>query len=159
MDRRTESVQADVFDRSAWMRYLKVIAQDQNADGQPDTLHLRFYEDEQLQREATQADLHRLKRLGSTYLKCAWYNAGDDEARHLRIFAQNPSADGTPETVRLHFHDGAQIAYKAAVHDLDNDGAFEVVLSTDVDNDGRADRTDRSRISALVREFLKSGWW
>ena len=159
MDRRTESVQADVFDRSAWMRYLKVIAQDQNADGQPDTLHLRFYEDEQLQREATQTDLHRLKRLGSTYLKCAWYNAGDDEARHLRIFAQNPSADGTPETVRLHFHDGAQIAYKAAVHDLDNDGAFEVVLSTDVDNDGRADRTDRSRISALVREFLKSGWW
>jgi len=159
MDRRTESVQADVFDRSAWMRYLKVIAQDQNADGQPDTLHFCFYEDEQLQREATQADLHRLKRLGSTYLKCAWYNAGDDEARHLRIFAQNPSADGTPETVRLHFHDGAQIAYKAAVHDLDNDGAFEVVLSTDVDNDGRADRTDRSRISALVREFLKSGWW
>jgi len=28
-----------------------------------------------------------------------------------------------------------------------------------VDNDGRANRTDRSRVSALVREFLKVGWW
>jgi hypothetical protein len=141
------------------MRYLTVIAQDQSANGQPDTLYFRFYEDEQLQREATQADLHKLKRLGTTYLKCAWCNAGDDETRHLRIFSQNPSADGTPETVRLHFHDGAQIAYKAAVHDLDNDGAYEVVLNSDVDNDGRADRTDRNRVSALVREFLRVGWW
>lgn len=141
------------------MRYLKIIAQDRSGQGPPDTLHVHFYEDEQLQREATQADLHRLKRLGTTYLKCAWYNAGESEARHLRIFSQNPSADGTPETVRLHFHDGAQIAYKAAVHDLDNDGVYEVVLSTDVDNDGRGDRTDRSRVSALVREFLRVGWW
>jgi hypothetical protein len=159
MDRRVDQVQAELFDRSAWMRYLKVIAQDQSGQGQPDTLHVHFYEDEQLQREATQADLHRLKRLGTTYLKCAWYNAGESEVRHLRIFSQNPSADGTPETVRLHFHEGAQIAYKAAVHDLDNDGVYSVVLSTDVDNDGRANRTDRSRVSALVREFLKVGWW
>ncbi|WP_223517952.1 hypothetical protein [Pseudomonas sp. GL-B-19] len=141
------------------MRYLKVIAQDQSANGQPDTLHVHFYEDEQLQREATQADLLVLKRLGTTYLKCAWYNAGKGEARHLRIFAENTTGDSTPETVRLHFHEGTVIAYKAAVRDLDNDGDFEVILSSDVDNDGRADRTDRRRVSSLVREFLKSGWW
>ena len=141
------------------MRYLKVIAQDQSANGQPDTLHFRSYEAEQLQREATQADLLGLKRLGTTYLKCAWYNAGEGEARHLRIFSPNPCADGTPKTVLLHFREGEKIAYKAAVHDLDNDGAYEVVLSSDVDNDGRADRTDRRRVSSLVREFLKSGWW
>jgi hypothetical protein len=141
------------------MRYLKVIAQDQCGSGQADTLHVHFYEDEQLQRKATQADLLGLKRLGTTYLKCAWYNVGKGEARHLRIFSQNPSADGTPETVRLHFHEGTQVAYKAVVHDLDNDGTYEVVLSSDVDNDGRADRTDRSRVSSLVREFLKVGWW
>jgi hypothetical protein len=91
-------------------------------------------------------------------LKCAWFNSGEGEERHLRMFSQNPTADGTPETVRLHFHEGGTIAYKAAVHDLDNDGAYEVVLSTDVDNDGRADRTDRNRVRSLVREFLKIGW-
>ena len=141
------------------MRYLKVIAQDQSGIGQPDALQFRFYEEGQLQREATQADLPGLKRLGAIYLKCAWYNTGESEARHLRIFAENTTGDTTPETVRLHFHEGSQIAYKAAVHDLDNDGVYEVVLSTDVDNDGRADRTDRSRVSALVHEFLKNGWW
>ena len=141
------------------MRYLKVIAQDQSANGQPDTLHFRFYEDEQLQREATQADLLGLKRVGTTYLKCAWYNAGEGEARHLRIFAENTTGDTTPETVCLHFHDGPVIAYKAAARDLDNNGDFELILSSDVDNDGRADRTDRSRVSSLVREFLKVGWW
>ena len=46
------------------MRYLKVIAQDQSGKGQPDTLHFHFYEDEQLQREATQADLHGAEALG-----------------------------------------------------------------------------------------------
>ncbi|MGW8463596.1 hypothetical protein [Pseudomonas sp. CLCA07] len=159
MDRMADQVQADLFDRSAWMRYLKVIAQDQSGSGRADTLHVHFYEDEQLQREATQADLLGLKRLGTTYLKCAWFNAGAGEERHLRISSDNRSGDGTPETVRLHFHDGAQVAYKAAVHDLDNDGVFEVVLCSDVNNDGRADRTDRSRVSSLVREFLKVGWW
>ena len=108
--------------------------------------------------EATNADRQRLKSFGKTYLKCAWFNSGDGEERHLRIFSQNPSADGTPETVRLHFHEGPVIAYKAAAHDLDNDGVFELILSSDVDNDGRANRTDRSRVMSLAREFLKFGW-
>lgn len=73
----------------------------------------------------------------------------------MRIFSQHSSSDGTQQTVRLHFHEGAVIAYKAAAHDLDNDGVFELILSSDVDNDGRANRTDRSRVSSLVREFLK----
>ena len=140
------------------MRYLKVIAQDPSGSGQPDSLHFRFYEGEQLLREATALERQRLKALGATYSKCAWYNTGESEERHLRIFSLNPSVDGTPESVRLHFHKGPTIIYKAAVHDLDNDGAFEVILSSDVDNDGCANRTDRNRVRALVREFLKVGW-
>jgi hypothetical protein len=140
------------------MRYLKVIAQDRSGKGTADTVHFQFYEDEQLQREATDADRQQLRSLGKTYLKCAWFNEGEGEERHLRIFSQNPSADGTPETVRLHFHEGQTIAYKAAAHDLDNDGGLEVILSSDVDNDGHADRTDRSRVTALVKRFLKLGW-
>jgi hypothetical protein len=140
------------------VRYLKVIAQDSTGQGQADTVRYRFFENGHLQREATEADLQRLKVFGQTYLKCAWFNAGDGEERHLRVFSQNPSADGTAETVRLHFHDGTLIAYKAAVHDLDNDSEMEVVLSSDVDNDGRSDRTDRSRVAALAKQFLKIGW-
>ncbi|RON55248.1 hypothetical protein [Pseudomonas frederiksbergensis] len=137
------------------MRYLKVIAQDRNGQGAADTLQFRFYEDERLLRDATAADLKRLRVFGNTYLKCAWFNVGESEERHLRVFSLNPSGDGTPETVRLHFHEGEVIAYKAAAHDLDNDGGLEVILSSDVDNDGRANRTDRSRVMALVKQFLK----
>lgn len=143
---------------SARMRYLKVIAQDRSGNGVADTVHFEFYEDERLQRTATEADRRRLKSFSTTYLKCAWFNGDEGEARHLRIFSQNPSADGTPETVRLHFHDGPTIAYKAAAHDLDNDGELEVILASDVDNDGRSDRTDRSRVKALAKQFLKLGW-
>ena len=139
------------------MRYLKVIAQDRSGQGVADTLQFEFHEEDRLQRKATEADRQRLKAFGNTYLKCAWFNSGEGEERHLRIFSQNPSADGSPETVRLHFHEGQVIAYKAAARDLDNDGVFELILSSDVDNDGRADRTDRRRVTALVREFLKVG--
>ena len=137
------------------MHYLKVIAQDRSGKGSADTVHFQFYEDEQLQREATSADRQRLKSFGKSYLKCAWFNEGEGEDRHLRIFSQNPSADVSPETVRLHFHEGPVIAYKAAVRDLDNDGVFELILASDVDNDGRANRTDRRRVLSLAREFLK----
>jgi len=140
------------------MRYLKVIAQDRSGQGVADTLQFRFYEDDHLLREATAAELKRLKVFGTTYLKCAWFNAGESEERHLRIFSLNPSADGTPEQVRLHFHQGPVIACKAAAHDQDNDGGLEVILSSDVDNDGRANRTDRRRVAMLVKQFLKVGW-
>lgn len=50
------------------------------------------------------------------------------------------------------------IAYKAAAQDLDNDGGLELILASDVDNDGRSNRTDRSRVTALVKQFLKLGW-
>ncbi|RON56564.1 hypothetical protein [Pseudomonas frederiksbergensis] len=140
------------------MRYLKVIAQDRGGRGEADTLRYLFYEDDRLLHEAMAADLRQLKVFGKTYLKCAWFNAGQGEERHLRIFSLNPSADGTPESVRLHFHEGEVIAYKAAAHDLDNDGGLEVILSSDVDNDGRSNRTDRSRVTALVKQFLKVDW-
>lgn len=140
------------------MRYLKVIAQDRSGQGLVDTLQFEFYEEDRLQRKATAAERLRLKSLGNTYLKCAWFNLGEGEERHLRIFSLNPSADGTPESVRLHFHEGPVIAYKAAAHDLEGDGGLEVILSSDVDNDGRADRTDRNRVRALAKQFLKLGW-
>ncbi|WP_253277063.1 hypothetical protein [Pseudomonas fluorescens] len=138
-----------------WMRFLKVIAQDRSGKGVADTLRLQFFQDELWLREATDDEVLRLKTFGTHYFKCRWFNDGEGEERHLRMFSLNPTADGSPDSVRLHFHEGSNIAYKAAVHDLDNDGAFENVLCTDVDNDGRANRTDRTRVNALVREYLK----
>jgi len=141
------------------MRFLKVIARDRYGSGAGDTVQLRFHDSEQDWREASAREVAQLRSFSRTYLKCAWFNAADEDTRHLRIFALNPGRDGTPESVRLHFHQGETIAYKAAVHDLDNDGGFEVVLCSDVDNDGRANRTDRSRVTALVKPFLKLGWF
>lgn len=141
------------------MRYLKVIAQDRSGKGAADVVHFEFFEDDQLRRKATEPERQQLKSFGKTYLKCAWFNSGEGEERHLRMFSQNPTADGTLETVRLHFHEGPIVAYKAAVHDLDNDGELELILSSDVDNDGHANRTDRNRVRSLVREFLKIGGW
>ena len=51
------------------MRYLQVVAQDRSAQGVGDFLLFRFYEDDRLLREATAAELLRLKVLGKTYLK------------------------------------------------------------------------------------------
>ncbi|WP_439820261.1 hypothetical protein ACSPX5_22070 [Pseudomonas sp. HLG18] len=141
------------------MRFLKVIARDRSGSGAGDSVQLRFHDSEQDWREASAREVAQLRSFTSTYLKCAWFNAADEDSRHLRIFVLNPGSDGTPESVRLHFHQGETIAYKAAVHDLDNDGRFEVVLCSDVDNDGRANRTDRSRVTALVKQFLKLGWF
>lgn len=59
------------------MRYLQVVAQDRSAQGVGDFLLFRFYEDDRLLREATAAELRRLKVLGKTYLKCAWFNIGE----------------------------------------------------------------------------------
>ncbi|WP_347902557.1 hypothetical protein [Pseudomonas purpurea] len=150
------------------MRYLKVTAQDRNRTGKADTVHFQFYEDELLTREtmvtATDSGRQPLVKLARTYLKLGWLNVGDGSERYLQIFAQNPVSDGTPEAVRLHFHDGSlpppgsTIAYKASALDRDIDGRFELILSSDVDNDGRADRTDRSRVKSLALEFLKLNW-
>ncbi|WP_192562747.1 hypothetical protein [Pseudomonas gozinkensis] len=141
------------------MRFLKVIAQDRQGSGAADSIELRFHDSELDWREASAREVALLRSFSSTYLKCAWFNAADEDTRHLRMFALNPGSDGTPESVRLHFHEGETIAYKAAVHDLDNDGGFEVVLCSDVDNDGRTNRTDRSRVTTLVKQFLKLGWF
>ncbi|WP_285419130.1 hypothetical protein [Pseudomonas sp. efr-133-TYG-5] len=140
------------------MRYLQVIAQDRLGTGVADSVQLRFHQGDQMWRTATAREEAQLRSFSKTYLKCAWFNAAGSEARHLRMFSLNPRGDGTPESVRLHFHEGDTIAYKAAVHDLDNDGGFEVILVSDIDNDGRANRTDRSRVTALVKQFLKLGW-
>ncbi|MFL1515763.1 hypothetical protein [Pseudomonas prosekii] len=51
------------------MRYLQVVAQDRSAQGVGDFLLFRFYEDDRLLREATAAELRRLRVLGKTYLK------------------------------------------------------------------------------------------
>ncbi|RON08310.1 hypothetical protein BK659_17285 [Pseudomonas brassicacearum] len=147
------------------MLYLTATAQDRGRKGEADTVHFQFYEDERLIREvvvtATDSGRQPLVKFARTYLKLGWFNAGDDSERYLQIFAQNLVGNGTPEAVRLHFHDealhatGSTIAYKASALDRDNDGSFELILSSDVDNDGHADRTDRRRVKALAIEFLK----
>ena len=97
---------------------------------------MRFHDSEQVWREASAREVAQLRSFTRTFLKCAWFNAVDEDERHLRIFVLNPGNDGTPGSVRLHVHEGEAIAHKAAVHDL-----------------------DRIRVTALVKQFLKLGWF
>lgn len=150
------------------MRYLNVTAQDVSGQSKAETVHFQFYEGEILHREVMVTAIDTapplLTKFAKAYLKLAWFNGGNGRARYLQIFAQNASGDGTPEAVRLNFHDeagppiGSTIAYKASAVDLDNDGRFELILSSDVDNDGHADRKDRRRVQSLALEFLKLDW-
>lgn len=140
------------------MRYVKVIAWDGTGRGTVDTVHFQFYADAVVYREETVrdtgTDLLPLRKFAQAYLKLGWHKTGEDE-RYLDILADNFTGDGTPEAVWLYFREGAITAYKAVARDLDNDGTLELILSSDVNNDGRADRKDRGLVRLLAKEFLK----
>ncbi len=143
------------------MRYVKVIAWDSTEKGVVDTVHFQFYAGAVVYREETirdaGADPLPLRKFAQAYLKLGWHKT-DEAERYLDIFADNFTGDGTPEAVWMYFREEAITAYKAVARDLDNDGTLELILSSDVNNDGRADRKDRSLVRLLAKEFLKFGW-
>lgn len=143
------------------MRYVNVIAWDSSERGAVDTVHFQFYADAVVYREETirdaGTDLPALRTFAQAFLKLDWHKT-DEAERYLHILADNLTGDGRPEAVWMYFREGAITVYKAVARDLDNDGTLELILSSDVNNDGRADRKDRGLVRLLAKEFLKFGW-
>jgi len=175
------------------MRYLKVTAQDRSTTNRADTVLLHFFEessgaedtlvhrayalditaDGKVDFQAGDAnsdgkedikDERLLKSFANTYLQLNWFNHGNTWDRYLKIFTEDFAEDGSPDTVRLHFHEGTgkpqdhTIVYTASHYDTDNDGTLDWIISFDVDNDGDQDAVDRKLVSQLSTRYVKFKW-
>jgi hypothetical protein len=176
------------------MRYLQVTAQDRLRNGKADTVFLHFLESHEagaaaiLSNTAFALDINGdgkvdykmgdvtnngrentvderlLESFANTYLKLNWFNRGAIWQRYLKIYAEEFYADGTPDTVRLHLHEGGPAADKRtlvswhAAYDLDNDGKLEWNIHHDINQDGVIDRVDDRLVQRLAELFLKFRW-
>jgi hypothetical protein len=179
--------------RETNMRYLKITAQDRSGNRRADTVLLHFFETiedsaDQLIHKAYALDItadgkvdfqvgdvnndgkentrdeRLLKKFADAYLQLNWFNPGDTWARYLKIFVEDFAQDGSPDTVRLHFHEGTgestdeSIVYTASAYDTNNDGKLDWLVHFDVDNDGDTDAVDQKLVTLLSNEYLKFKW-
>lgn len=175
------------------MRYLKITAQDRSGNHRADTLLLHFFEEVKdgedilihkayalditadgkvdfqagdVNNDGTEniKDERLLKMFANAYLQLNWFNAGNTSARYLKIFVEDFAQDGSPDTVRLHFHEGQgeptdnSIVYTASAYDTNNDGKLDWLIHFDVDNDCDIDAVDQKLVSLLSKEYLKFNW-
>ena len=175
------------------MRYLKVTAHDLVGIGRANLVRLQFYqgspsETDKLVDEAVAYDFtadgrvdysrgdvthdgkenlldkRALDRFANTYLKLNWFNRERDLTRYMKIFSEDFYKDGTPDTVRLHVHEGegtpcdkTQVMWNAA-YDFDNDGALEWNIHFDINHDGVINDVDQGLVQELADTFLKFNW-
>jgi hypothetical protein len=105
-----------------------------------------------------------LKSFADAFLRLNWFNRGNIWARYLKMFVEDFAKDGSPDTVRLHFHDGVgkpqdeTIAYTASAYDTNNDGELDWLIHFDMDNDGDQDAVDQKLVSLLSTTYLKFKW-
>lgn len=175
------------------MRYLKITAQDRSGNHRADTLLLHFFEESGNTQDTlihkayaldisadgkvdfqvgdvnndgreTIKDERLLKKFADAYLQLNWFNKGDTWERYLKIFVEDFVQDGSPDTVRLHFHQGKDkptdetIIYTASAYDTNNDGKLDSLIHFDMDNDGDIDAVDQRLVSLLSNEYLKFNW-
>lgn len=176
------------------MRYLKVTVQDRIGNGRADSVLLQFYEsactpgDDVLVSKAfaldfdadgkvdykmgdvthdgkeNSVDQRLLKTFANACLRLNWFNPGASTKRYLKMFTEDFAGDGSPDTVRFHFHEGTgkptdkTLAYTAAAYDTDNNGTLDWSIHFDMDNDGDTDATDRELVSLLSDTYLKFKW-
>jgi hypothetical protein len=109
-------------------------------------------------------DEHLLKTFADAYLQLNWFNRGNTWERYLKIFTEDFAKDGSPDTLRLHFHEGAgkpqdqTIVYTASAYDTNNDRKLDWMINFDVDNDGDQDAVDQKLVSLLSTAYLKFNW-
>lgn len=176
------------------MRYLIVTVQDRAGNGRADSVLLQFYEsactsgEDVLMNKAFALDVDAdgkvdykmgdvtndgreksvdqrlLNTFANACLRLNWFNPGASTKRSLKIFSEDFSGDGSPDTVRLHFHEGTgkptgkSLVYTAVAYDTDYNGTLDLSLHFDLDNDGDKDATDRELVSLLSDTYLKFKW-
>lgn len=82
--------------------------------------------------------------------------------RYMKLSAQDYCPDGTPDVVKLEWHDNQRtpsLVRCVTVFDMDNDGNLDCAQPEDIDNDGVSDEWDRFKAIALARQFLEFNWF
>lgn len=177
------------------MRYLKVAAQDRARNGKADTVVLNFFRQQPdgpdvMVHEAIAVDISADRRVdvlcsgdinrdgendvmdkqlldvfADAFLQLNWFNAGNLWRRTLVICVEHFSKRGTPNAVRMAFHEHAglpckdSLVYRAAAYDADGNGVLEPFTNSDVDHDGVANNADKELIRQLCTTFLAFNWY
>ncbi|MBV4461448.1 hypothetical protein KVG96_26105 [Pseudomonas sp. COR58] len=176
------------------MRYLKVTVQDRTGNGRADSVLLQFCEqvgkpgEDQVIDKAfaldfdadgrvdykmgdvtgngreNNVDQRLLESFANACLKLHWFNRGATWTRFIKLFAEDFHRDGTPNVVRLQWHEGQGLASDcmrgawSVAFDADNDGRLDGSVQGDVNRDGQVDRVDQALVLQLARAFLKFNW-
>lgn len=176
------------------MRYLKIYAHNLYPDKWPDVVYLEFYDDipapGTLIKKATafeisldgkldwviaddmngdgvedKQDDDLAIELAQIFLKFNWYSLVEPFDKYLKAFVEDYDADGKPDTVRLHFHQGdgeprdETLAYTAALY-KNGDGSGEgTTINHDVNNDTKNDAVDSALVKEFSEYFLKFSWY
>ena len=175
------------------MRYLKIYAQDIQDDDKPDTVLLDFYDDSStlpvLIKKAAAFDINEdgkldwviaddmngdgvkdkkddelATQLAQMFLLFKWHSLDAPYDKYLKVSAEDFDADGNPDTVRMHFHQGTgdprdeTIAYGASFYTRGDGSGTGETINFDVNNDNKVDRADSELVKAFARCYLKFGW-
>lgn len=175
------------------MRFLEVTAQDRLRNGKADTVVLHFLEQPEIGGAATlrstafaldingdgkvdfkigdvtgdvrenTVDERLLENFANAYLQLNWSNIGATWKRYMKVYAEDFHADGTPDTVRLHLHEGGPAVARTLVswhvaYDLDNDNKLDGNIHQDINKDGVIDAVDSQLVQSLAEHFLKFRW-
>ena len=174
------------------MRYLILRAHDVYNSDKPDVVYLDFYDHalpKPLALKATLFDINSDGKLdwsladdinnngvadkldevmalefAQQFMEFNWFSPDAPFDKYLKIFAEDFDANGIPDTVRLHFHQGAgeprdeTIAYTAALYKNGDGSGNGTTVSWDVNNDGKANAVDNELVRRFCRNFLVLGW-
>lgn len=173
------------------MRYLKIYAQDVLDDDVPDVVYLEFHDDTRtptISHSATAFDITddgkldwiiaddvnqdgvidavdraQAIELAQLFLEFNWYSLDEPFDKYLQVFARDFDDNGVPDTVRLHFHQGAgapcdeSLVYTAALY-ADGNGQGATAIYQDVNNDQKVDKRDAELVRKFSTLFLAFGW-
>ncbi|MFL1495558.1 hypothetical protein [Pseudomonas antarctica] len=93
-----------------------------------------------------------------------WFSLDAPFDKYLKVFAEEFDANGIPDTVRLHVHQGEgesrdeTIASTAAFYTCGDGSGSGTTVSWDVNNNGNINVADTELVRRFCRNFRVFGW-
>lgn len=175
-----------------FMLYLILRAHDVYNNDLPDVVDLEFYDDRRSAPLALKATLFDINNDGQLdwsladdinnngvadklddvmalefaqqFFEFNWFSPDAPFDKYLKVFAEDFDANGIPDTVRLHFHQGQgaprdeTITYTAALYTNGDGSGTDTTVNWDVNNDGKANVADTELVRRFCKNFLVFGW-
>lgn len=174
------------------MRFLILRAHDVYDSNKPDVVYLDFHDEALAQPVVLKATLFDINNDGKLdwsladdvnnngvadrldevmalefaqqFIEFNWFSLDAPFIKYLKIFAEDFDANGIPDTVRLHFHEGEgaprdeTIVYTAAFYTNGDGSGAGTPISWDVNNDGKSNIVDTELVRRFTRNFLVFDW-